>query len=69
MVINYCLFILAISVCYALIDGKHTDGYRAVIRAIKCEAEKRGISFRPSYIMSDFEGGLIKAIKSEVSLF
>lgn len=69
MIINYCLFILAVTVFYGLMDGKHIDSYQAVIRTLKCEAEKCGINFRPSYIMSHFEGCLIKAIKKEVNLF
>ncbi|CAF3681258.1 unnamed protein product [Rotaria socialis] len=55
----------AITLCYALLDGKHTDGYRAIIRTLKDEAKRCGTVLAPHFVMTDFEGGLIKAVAAE----
>ncbi|CAF3473040.1 unnamed protein product, partial [Rotaria sp. Silwood2] len=55
----------AITLCYALLDGKHTDGYRAIISTLKDEAKRRGTVLMPTFVMTDFEGGLIKAVAAE----
>ncbi|CAF4085900.1 unnamed protein product, partial [Rotaria sordida] len=57
----------AIVSCYALLDGKHTDGYRAILRTLKDEAKRRGAVLMPKFVMTDFEGGLIKAVAAEFS--
>ncbi|CAF1353075.1 unnamed protein product, partial [Rotaria sp. Silwood1] len=54
-----------VTLCYALVDSKHTDVYRAIIRSLKEEAIKRGNVLNPNYVMTDFEVGLIKAISAE----
>lgn len=62
-------FIAAVTRCFALLDGKHTDAYRAIIRALKGEADRRGTMFQIQFVMSDFEGELMEAIKAEVSFW
>ncbi|CAF1482825.1 unnamed protein product, partial [Rotaria sordida] len=54
-----------VTLCYALVDSKHTDAYRSIIRSLKEEAVKRGGVLNPNYVMTDFEAGLIKAISAE----
>ncbi|CAF4407558.1 unnamed protein product [Rotaria sp. Silwood2] len=56
-----------VTTCYPLLDGKHTDGYRAIIGSLKAEAKRRKTVLMPTFIMTDFEGGLIKAVAVEVS--
>ncbi|CAM4964562.1 unnamed protein product [Rotaria socialis] len=52
----------AITLCYALLDGKHTDGYRAIIRTLKDEAKRCGTVLAPHFVMTDFEGAATRHV-------
>jgi hypothetical protein len=51
-------------VVYCLLPGKTAATYTAVFTALKNAATAAGLQFDPNHILSDFETGLIRAVKT-----
>jgi len=53
-------------VVYSLLTDRKTPSYIYLFHVLFSEARKRGKTFDPSLIMTDFEPGIAKAISLEV---
>ena len=51
---------------YCLLASKERAVYVEVFRVIKRKAQERNIAFSPTIIMSDFESGMIAAVRDEL---
>lgn len=60
-----CIFV-GVPVVYALLPDRKAITYVYVFNVLLSEARKLGKSLQPSLVMTDFEGGLTKAISLEV---
>ena len=50
---------------YCLMSGKTRDAYASVFNILKDKAQQQHLSFAPSIFLSDFETGLIAAVRDE----
>jgi hypothetical protein len=57
---------VGIPVVYSLLTDRKTPSYIYLFQVLFSEARKRGKTFDPSLIMTDFEPGIAKAISLEV---
>jgi hypothetical protein len=53
---------------FGLLVDKKAATYKQIFTELKSIAARKGIIFSPSLIMTDFEPGVISAIKTEVSI-
>ena len=50
---------------YCLLSSKERSTYCAVFRVLKEQSSRLGMCFNPKFILSDFESGIIAAVKEE----
>ncbi len=68
---NYCFTYcnsvsLAIPCIIALLPGRAANIYKHLFELLKEEAKQLRLNFNPDFMTTDFEPGLIKAVKDEV---
>ena len=63
---KYPFILVGVPVVYALLPDRKAITYVYVFNVLLSEARKLGKNLQPSLVMTDFEGGLTKAIALEV---
>jgi len=52
---------------FCLCEHKNYETYELIIQVLKIAVANLKLDFKPTYWMSDYESGLIKAIEAEVN--
>ena len=61
------MFVFAVPLVFCLCERKNYETYELIIQVLKIAVGNLKLNFKPTYWMSDYESGLVKAIEAEVS--